>query len=97
METFLCNHIFILVLSMKVMDESQHNLDKKLIEAGHKMRCPRCGEVRDILEYIPLERPIAFEKELNPIYKCPKKVGGCSFLFSPSDEVRLLAIKEMTQ
>jgi hypothetical protein len=56
------------------------------------MTCPRCKEPRNILEYKPLDRPEEFEQELNPIYKCPRDRGGCSFLFSPSETAILEAM-----
>lgn len=57
------------------------------------MRCPRCKTLRNILEYVPLDQSEEFKGETNPIYKCPKARGGCSFLFSPTDETVLLALR----
>lgn len=58
---------------------------------GSQMRCPRCKELHQILQYKPMETIKAFENELNPIYKCrpvnPSDATwrGCGFIFSPSD------------
>lgn len=44
------------------------------------MRCPRCRELQDILNYSVLEQKAAFAHETNPVYKCPK----CRWAFSPA-------------
>lgn len=56
------------------------------------MTCPRCEVQRDILDYKPFDRTVAYESQLNPVYKCPKAKGGCSYIFSPGDEAVLLAL-----
>lgn len=56
---------------------------------GGKLRCPRCGTVRDILSYFIFDRPEPFAEELNCVYKCRAKVSRdgsvetCRFVFSP--------------
>ncbi len=56
---------------------------KRVLIEGHKMRCPRCKELHDILEYVPLIQIQEFIGETNPIYKCP----DCRWVFSPSVHV----------
>lgn len=55
---------------------------KRLIE-GVRMRCPRCEQLFPILSFIPLEEIEEYSQETTPIYKCPRKLNGCGFLFAP--------------
>ncbi len=59
---------------------------RKLIE-GHKMRCPRCKELQDILAFRPLIQIQEFISETNPIYKC----AICNWMFSPGPDLSELA------
>lgn len=76
-----------MVDNLRVTDAKQ----REPLIVGSKMRCPRCKELRQILQYKPMETIVAFEEELNPIYKCrpvnPSEASwkGCGFIFSPSD------------
>lgn len=56
------------------------------------MMCPRCKQSRDILDYKPFDRTVAYEEDLNPVYKCPKAKGGCSYIFSPGERTVLEAL-----
>ena len=62
-------------------------INKNIIADSRHMRCPRCEELYDILQFIPLVEIEDYAKETNPIYKCP----GCKWLFSPA-----LTIKKIT-
>lgn len=53
------------------------------------MRCPRCRREHDILAYVRLAVPEEFRDELAPVYKCPKRDGGCGFLFAPAESAIL--------
>ncbi len=53
------------------------------------MTCPRCKSERNILDFIKLEEIEEFAHETNPIYKCPRQRGGCSWQFSPADQAVL--------
>lgn len=55
-----------------------------LIE-GNKMRCPRCELLLDILLFVRLAMAENYTDELTPVYKCPRKRGGCGFVFAPAD------------
>jgi heterodisulfide reductase subunit C len=61
-----------------------------LIE-GHKMRCPRCRGLFDILQFVRLMQIEEFVTDTTPVYKCPKKAvsqdgnHGCGFLFAPAE------------
>jgi hypothetical protein len=54
-----------------------------------KLRCPRCGSVRDILDYFTFDCPEQYADELNRVYKCRARVTRnghqepCRFIFSP--------------
>lgn len=62
--------------------------ENSLIVDGRYMRCPRCKEVRDILDYQRMGEVEEFREETMPIYKCPKARGGCSWVFAPAAHVR---------
>lgn len=60
---------------------------------GHRLRCPRCHGLDDLLEYFVFDRPEAFAHELNVVYKCRAKVTlsdgtteRCRAIFSPAVE-----------
>lgn len=59
-------------------DHHGHDHEERLF-VGRQLRCPRCRRLFDILRFIPMERPVAFEAQLNWLTKCP----GCRFVFSP--------------
>lgn len=44
------------------------------------MRCPRCKQPHDILQYVPMKMIEELATETTPIYKCP----NCRWLFAPS-------------
>ena len=54
------------------------------------MRCPRCKEQHDILQYVPMRQIEEFIQDTTPIYKCPK----CRWLFAPTDSVIMEALAE---
>lgn len=56
------------------------------------MVCPNCLTPRHIFAYRELQRNPSFEGELNVIYQCPKKKGGCGHYFSPGEQRLLGAI-----
>lgn len=49
------------------------------------MRCPRCEELFHINQYVALKLFAGYEDQTDPIYKCPRRLGGCGALFSPTD------------
>jgi DNA-directed RNA polymerase subunit RPC12/RpoP len=51
---------------------------RRLIE-GRLMRCPRCKQQHDVLQYTPMRMIEEFATETTPIYKCP----NCRWLFAP--------------
>lgn len=53
------------------------------------MRCPRCEVLHDILEYVRLAMIDDFADETTPVYKCPRRRGGCGFLFAPAESAVL--------
>lgn len=64
---------------------------------GGKLRCPRCGTVRDILDWFAFDRLAPFEDELNVVYKCRARVvrpdgeaEACRYIFSPGIGTREL-------
>jgi hypothetical protein len=52
------------------------------------MRCPRCKNQHDILQYVPMRMIDEFVTETTPIYKCP----SCRWIFAPIDGVILNAL-----
>ena len=60
---------------------------KPLIE-GVKMRCPRCERLDHIFNYVRLKTILAYSDQTAPVYKCPRQLGGCGFLFAPVDPPR---------
>jgi len=56
---------------------------KKSLIDGRLMRCPRCKNSHDILQYIRLEVIEEFASETTPCYKCPK----CKWIFAPADQM----------
>jgi len=63
-----------------------------LIEGRH-MRCPRCREKRDILQFQRFGEVEEFASDTAPIYKCPKALGGCGWIFAPAEHTILIAMK----
>jgi hypothetical protein len=59
------------------------------------MRCPRCRRENDILAYQRLEQPVEFEDDTTPVYKCPKRIGGCGFIFAPSERVVVESLRRV--
>ena len=49
------------------------------------MCCPRCEHVFDILQFVPLKEIKEYAHDTTPVYKCPSRLGGCGFIFAPSD------------
>lgn len=58
---------------------------RRLIE-GRLMRCPRCKQQHDILQYTPMRMIEEFATETTPIYKCP----NCRWLFAPSIDEEII-------
>lgn len=56
-------------------------MQEKRLLIGHRLRCPWCGEWKDILEYTVLQIPPNHPEQCSPIYKCGGE-GGCKKLFS---------------
>ncbi len=50
------------------------------------MRCPRCKQQHDILQYVPMRMIEEFARETTPIYKCP----NCRWLFAPSIDEEII-------
>ena len=46
---------------------------------GHRIRCPRCKRLHDILAYTVFEQIEEYADETNPVMKCPH----CRWIFSP--------------
>ena len=65
----------------------EHRTRRKLIE-GRMMRCPRCKEQYDILQYVPLRLIEEFMADTTPIYKCPT----CRWMFAPVDQLVVQAL-----
>lgn len=76
---------------MAIAPEAPPTQRKRLIN-GRKMTCPRCKEERDILAFMRMEEIVEYEHETTPIYKCPRKYGGCGWQFAPSEHAVLDSI-----
>lgn len=53
---------------------------RQTLIVGTKMRCPRCKNLHDILDYRPMAQIEEFASETNAVYKCP----SCRWIFSPA-------------
>lgn len=60
--------------------EQQENTQALRLIDGRRMRCPRCKQAHDILQYVPMQQIEEYVAETNPIYKCP----SCRWIFSPA-------------
>lgn len=69
---------------------SDTSTERKRLIHGRLMRCPRCEESHDILQYVPMGIIEEYALETTPIYKCP----ACKWLFAPVDDVVLSVIKQ---
>ena len=52
---------------------------------GTELLCPRCENYHDVLWYEKWGEVAAHAHETNPIMRCPKRKGGCGWIFSPAD------------
>lgn len=70
---------------MSVIEADAKRRSRTPLIQGSNMVCPRCKTPRNILDYDQLDVIEEFAADTTPIYKCPKKRGGCSFLFAPAE------------
>lgn len=54
------------------------------------MRCPRCKNLHDLLQYVPMRLIEEFAAETTVIYKCPT----CRWIFAPIDDVVFEVIRQ---
>lgn len=52
---------------------------------GTELLCPRCETYNDVLWYEKWGEIARHAHETNPIMRCPKRKGGCGWIFSPAD------------
>lgn len=75
--------------------KGQHAEDETpSLTEGSLLRCPNCEQARDPLDQRQLKRFNRAEKyalELNVVYQCVKRTGGCGHIFSPGDQRVLIA------
>src|SRR3954452_20004334 len=78
---------------MAVQTHEQQQAAPSLTE-GSNLRCPNCEQLRDPMDSRELkryERSEKYAQELNVVYQCIKKTGGCGHIFSPGDQRILIA------
>lgn len=76
------------------LDTLDQRTEPSSLTAGSKLRCPNCEVLRDPLDAHQLkryERNEKYAEELNVVYQCIKKTGGCGHIFSPGDQRILIA------
>jgi heterodisulfide reductase subunit C len=76
---------------MNYLSDAKHRVTRVPLIEGHKMRCPRCKELFDILQFVRLIQTEEFVSDTTPVYKCPRNAvskggnTGCGFLFAPAE------------
>ena len=50
------------------------------------MRCPRCKQQHDVLQYTPMRLIEEFARETTPLYKCP----NCRWMFAPALDAEII-------
>lgn len=58
---------------------------RPLIE-GRMMRCPRCKQQHDVLQYTRMRMIEEYSRETTPIYKCPH----CRWQFAPCIDEKII-------
>lgn len=65
---------------------------------GHKIRCPRCLNVADMMDYFTFDQPERFVDQLNTVLKCRAKrwnrakgqSESCRCVFSVADPIPVI-------
>ncbi len=73
---------------------TQHTIQELSLTEGRLLRCPHCEQLRDPMDPAQFKRygrNPKYAQELNVVYECRKKTGGCGHVFSPGDQRILIA------
>jgi hypothetical protein len=63
----------------------------QLVTADGKLLCPNCEQANHVQWYKGLDKKIKYADELNQVYVCEQRRGGCGHIFSPGDHRVIVA------
>jgi hypothetical protein len=63
----------------------------QLVTSDGKLICPNCEQAQYPQWYKALDKKIKYDTELNQVYVCEQRKGGCGHIFSPGDHRVMIA------